>query len=496
MAQSEHQGLKISLILFAMVAVVLAITTFVYYRQSEESAKAADDAKKKMAEATTRSNDLADRVDYVLHILGQTTLPEAEVEQLKQSFGADEKMKSVIANYDTFIATFATAMPKDKQNYGAVAPEVLNAVRDRNNSLLLQTAEATKSAKDLDATRTKEAERTEEAVKGHQEAERKLSEEQAKYVGDRKSLEDMQKAELANYTAEIGKKKNEIDNEKQEKEKANKLVVQRDSTINDQKKTIETLRDEPFEVPDGQITWANQAAKTVWLNLGMADGLRRQTLFSVFDQADNGVTRTAKKASIEVTRVLAQHLSEARIIEDIPGNPILQGDQIFSPAWRPGKRVKFALAGLLDIDGDHRSDRTLVRSLLAASGGAIDEEMHDDGHIEGPGMTSATRYLVLGEQPDERSGRKVLDSYSDMQKRAEAFGVEMIPVEKLLDWVGYRPEVRSVGLGKNADPLQFKPKPPEGKSPTSTGAVSEKFRERNPSDKAKMEKKGSAFDKK
>jgi hypothetical protein len=148
----------------------------------------------------------------------------------------------------------------------------------------------------------------------------------------------------------------------------------------------------------------------------------------------------------------------------------------------------------MDLDGDQRSDRHLVRSLLASSGGQIDAELHDDGAFEGE-ITSATRYLVLGAVPNERTDPKVLTGYSAMQKKAEELGVEVIGVDELLDWVGYRPEVRSVGLGKNADPNQFKPKPAEGKSPTSTGAVSEKFRERKPGDKAKAGKKDSAFDK-
>jgi hypothetical protein len=493
MAKSEHQGLQIALILFGMISAVLAITTYVYYRSSEESAKVAEDAKKKMEQATTRANDFQARVDYVLHILGKAPLADAEVDQLKQSFGADDKMKGVIADFETFIATFGVGMPKEKQNYGSVAPELLTAVRGLNQAQLQQIAENTKLTKELDTTRTKEAERTEVAVKGQQDAKQTLDEEQDKYNKDRKSLEDKQAADLADYTAEKSKQKSQLDKAKADQDQLAKDIKTRESTIKDQAKTIETLRDEPFEVPDGQITWVNQGANTVWLNLGLADGLRRQTLFSVFDQADNGVTRTAKKASVEVTRVLDQHLAEARIISDIASNPIMPGDQIFSPAWRPGKRVRFALCGFIDIDGDSRSDRNIVRSLLAASGGQIDEEMHDDGETEGT-MTAATRYLVIGIAPQGRTeaDQKILRTYSDMQKRAEELGVEKIPVDKLLDWVGYHPEVRSVGLGRNADPSQFKPQPPEGKTRTSTGTVSEKFRERKPTDK----KTGSsAFDK-
>ena len=330
-------------------------------------------------------------------------------------------MKGVISDFETFISTFGAGMPKERLSYGAVAPEVLTAVRDRNNSLLQQTGEAAKLAKDLDTTKTKEAERADVAVKAHQNADKLLNEEKTKYDSDRKSLEDKQSAQLATFSTEISKKKAELDKAKQEEDKLNKEVKKREVVITDQATTIQTLRDEPFEVPDGQITWANQAAKTVWINLGLADGLRRQTLFSVYDQADNGVTRTARKASVEVTRVIDQHLAEARIITDLAANPILPGDQIFSPAWRPGKRVRFALAGMMDIDGDRRSDRNLVRSLLAASGGQIDAEMHEDGVIEGV-MTSATRYLVLGETPDERSDPKVLSSYSSMNEASAGVG--------------------------------------------------------------------------
>lgn len=495
MAKSEHQGLQIALILFVMVTVVLAITTFVYYRQSEESANVAEDAKKKMDAATTRANDFQARFDYVLHILGVVPLADADVEQLKQSFSADEKMKGVVTSFEQFISTFGAGMPKERLNYSMVAPEVLTAVRNSNNSLLQQTAEATKLAKDLEMTRAKEAERTDVAIKSQQDAEKKLDEEKTKYEEDRKKLESMQTTQLATFDQEIGKKKSELDKAKDTEEQLKKKVDLQIAVTKDLSTTIKTLRDEPFEVADGQITWVNQSASTAWINLGLADGLRRQTLFSVFDQVDNGVTRGQKKASIEITRVLDQHLAEARIIYDIPSNPILPGDQIFSPAWRPGKRVRFALVGLIDIDGDHRSDRSLVRSLLTASGGQIDAEMHDDGQIEGE-ITSATRYLILGERPDERSDRKVLSAYSEMQQKAEQLGVELIPVDKMLDWVGYHPEVRSVGLGKNADPAQFKPKPPEGKSPTSTGVVAEKFRERRPTDKSKSGQKASAFENK
>lgn len=485
-AKSEHQGLQIALILFVMVTVVLAITTFVFYRQADEQAKIADASKKAKEDATTRANDSDARLEFLMHILGAAPLPEAQVDQLKQSIGNDDKMKMIIANYEQHMSTYGAGLTKEELNYFQLLPKMLMNVRQINLGMLNQVADATKSRDERENVQKTEATRTAEALQKQAEAEKKLADELAKYDDDRKKLESQQQTQFADYGQQLKKKDalvaaltaKDVTNEKE--------LKKREQVISDQATTIITMRDEPFEVADGQITWVNQGANTVWINLGLADGLRRQTLFSVYDQADNGVKRTARKASIEVTQVLYDHLAEARIVDDEAANPILPGDQVFSPAWRPGKRIRFALAGFLDIDGDRRSDRNLVRSLLVSSGGQIDSEMHDDGTIEGAGISSGTRYLVLGdtptvgEGPPDPNANKILASWTKMQSDAKQYGVEVISVEKMLEWVGYRPEVRTIGLGKNADASQFQPRPAEGKSPTSTGTATEKFRERRP----------------
>ena len=78
---------------------------------------------------------------------------------------------------------------------------------------------------------------------------------------------------------------------------------------------------------------------------------------------------------IEVTHLLSPHLAEARIVEDDLSNPLMPGDQIFSPSWEPGRAEHFALAGFIDIDGDGNSDRQRVHDLIALNGGVIDEEV-------------------------------------------------------------------------------------------------------------------------
>ena len=164
------------------------------------------------------------------------------------------------------------------------------------------------------------------------------------------------------------------------------------------KDTIQKTHSETFEVPSGHVVTVNQNEHTVWLNLGSADGLRSQISFSVFNADVNAVQKAERKARIEITRVIDQHLSEARIVEDDLTDPILRGDVVYSPAWRPGVKVRFALAGFMDINGDGKSDRELVRNVITLNGGVIDSELKDDGTVVGK-LDAGTRFFVQGDSP-------------------------------------------------------------------------------------------------
>src|SRR5206468_3589557 len=102
-------------------------------------------------------------------------------------------------------------------------------------------------------------------------------------------------------------------------------------------------------------------------------------------------------------------------------NPIMPGDQIFSPTWEPGRAEHFALTGFMDIDNDGGSDRQRIRDLIALNGGVIDAESDDEGKKTGS-MSINTKYLVLGDPPkasdlnEKESGR--IDAYSSMLREA------------------------------------------------------------------------------
>jgi hypothetical protein len=235
-------------------------------------------------------------------------------------------------------------------------------------------------------------------------------------------------------------------------------------------------KDEPgsFEVADGRISWVNQNG-TVWINLGTADSLRRQVVFSVFDSDQHDAAKASKKGSIEVTRLLGPHMAEAKIIEDDATNPILTGDNVYSQVWHRGKKLHFALTGFVDFDDDGRSDMQLARELIELNGGIVDAYLTDDGKVEGK-ITANTRYLVLGDIPETVTLAKLADGWNQMSQVASQLGVETVTLPEFLSQMGYKPQDRMVPLGRGATARDF-PARPEGEGPPVTPP---RFRARTP----------------
>jgi hypothetical protein len=489
MASRESQGLQVALIIFVMITVVLAVMTFVFYRKGEELNKTAETARANEKSAKEAYDTENFKVQYLKHILGASPLAEAELNLIAQSILADPDMKGIDDLYQQHMATYGEGLPADKHNYRDLLPNLLMALRQRNVDNTALAAELTATNNEKQQLQASETKRTAEATANLQKARNDLADRTQTFTNDRQALQKAQEDQLAKFDTDRRTFQTKIAEAANAIQNRNTDLKKLENVVDDQRRQIEVMRDEPFEIPDGQVAWVNQRSSKVWINLGTADGLRRQTLFSIYAEEDNGVTRAEPKASVEITRVLDEHLSEARIVSDIPSDPILPGDLVFSPAWRPGRRVHFALAGFLDIDGDRRSDRELVRSLILSSGAAIDADVTEKGEVSGE-LNAGTRYLVRGEAPTDRNDAKALREWSKINGDADQLGVEKITLDKLLSWMGYKTEVRTIPLGKGARPEDFQMGPEGGKARSSTGNVFEGFKERTPPARGRS---GSAF---
>jgi hypothetical protein len=82
----------------------------------------------------------------------------------------------------------------------------------------------------------------------------------------------------------------------------------------------------------GEVRHVDQQRNTVWINLGAADGIKASTKLWVFRP---GNVDTSPIGRIEVTRILHDHLSQARVLQSVLRDPIRPGDVVAEPVHAP-----------------------------------------------------------------------------------------------------------------------------------------------------------------
>jgi hypothetical protein len=349
---------------------------------------------------------------------------------------------------------------------------LLAALAKKNASVADANEQAKKLQQEKDAAEKAERDRAQVAVDTAAKATEEAKAQQATFAEDRSRMDDEKNKLTTQIAATATKAKADVQKQIDEKELFVKQNTNQKSTIEAQLDRLKKYKTEEaalFENPDGHIKLVNQRQRLVWIDVGRADGLLRQTTFSVFDHDENGVSNAKRKARIEVVN-LDEHLAEARILEDTPANPIIIGDVIFSPAWSPGQRVHFALAMKMDINKDGIDDYDMVKNIIEMNGGVIDAELRKDG-TRGPGNISVnTRYFVEGEKPSDTTKTEVQKQYNAFEEDRKTFGVEKISVDKLLALMGWKADEKTVDLSGIAGGGDFR-KRPAGKTQPAKAAA-------------------------
>jgi hypothetical protein len=468
-ASRESQGMQIATIIFAVLTILLAVTTYIFYAQSEDNLTKKAEAEAKEATTAAENVKLRMRSQVLQYVIGEG-VDKATVDSLPTS--TDAISDKVLKQFNTDMAIYAAQAGADGANNYRVVPAYLLGIINAKQTAMVDSSEETKrvqakSTQDL----TAEQGRTQVAEAGMKKAQDDLGAEKGTFAKDRTDIN----TEKERIAAQLLVKDQQLKKEREDAAKTvatitgelNK-VTQTNAFLKEKVVTAQNAEVNRFEAPDGRVTLINQSQRLVWINLGQADGLMRQTTFSVFDHDENGVANAEPKARLEVVRIVGDHLAECRILEDKPADPILQNDVIFTPAWSPGMKVHFALVGFMDINKDSVSDRDMIRNFIKMSGGVIDAELQDDGTRTG-NISVNTRYLVLGEKPTDKSGTRMLQEYNFLLQETSKYGTETINVQKLMSMMGVKPEERKVDLGTNAGKNEFKKRTP-ARPGTSTPA--------------------------
>jgi peptidoglycan hydrolase CwlO-like protein len=467
MAAREGQGLQIAVIIFALLSIVFAVGCYAFYASGQTALKERDAAKADVQ----RLNEEKLAMDYELkackYVLGmegdetsvgeaegRLTTPPAAIKDMLATFKADMEM----------IEPYRDQLAKNYRTMGAI---LLNAVNRKQSSITDSNTQTNKALADLKSNGDRDATRITEAEKARDTANTALATEKTNYANSIQTIQTQIAAVKGEVDTSIKDSATKLETLEKQIAGLNNQVSENDRTILDLKekrKALESERDTLFEAPDGRIAWINQRQRLVWIDVGRADGLMRQTTFSVFDHDVNGVTNAAPKARIEVVRLSDDHMAECRILEDSAANPILKGDAIHTPSWSPGQRIHFAIAGKMDIDGDKFEDYDTVKNIITLNGGVIDAELRPNGTRIGQ-LSVNTRYLVLGDPPDDTASPTAIQEFTKIRDEVSRFGTDIISVDKLLTQMGWKVEERTVELagGKGAS-AQFRSRKPGEKA--------------------------------
>src|SRR5262245_16409157 len=450
MAQrGEGQGLQIAVISFAILAILLAGMSFFFFSSAKTAQKDLEARTKTVSEQQQQINKLMYKVDAMSYVLGSDgkTLQDVDVSRSKAG-GDDPKVKELLDTFAGDVALVGDQVGAEgTKNYHLFTAGLLTALNKKNSS----ASDFLEQSKNADAARIKvaqdEAARSKAATDAAEKAATDYKQASDTFAADRAKIEEDQNQFTTKLTSLKSDASNSVKKMSDEKEALLKQVATLRATNQRLVEELDTHRRKMAglkEQPDGRIMRVDQRLRMVWTETGGADGLLWQTSFAAYDHNETGPSNTKPKGRIEVINV-EDRMSEARILEDLPSNPIISGDVIETPAWSPGQRIHFALAMKMDINNDGVDDYDLVKSIILMNGGVIDAELRPDGTRFG-NIDPNTRYFVVGDKPNEATTKEVLARFVAFDQDRANLSIPKIPVKELLARMGWKAEERTVEL--------------------------------------------------
>ncbi|MCH8045218.1 MAG: hypothetical protein IID44_16020 [Planctomycetes bacterium] len=449
-ASREHQGLIISLIIFVMLTVMLAVMSYVLYSRDEEAIAKVDTADTKRAEWQKKADATQGKLNEMKILLGFSI-----EDVFESSPPQDSDIKS---KWKEDMEIYKGVYPDDEGqlNYSKLIGYLASEIRKQDDQIRTQGLAIIKLGNEF--TEMQKNVGVEVATfdgrfrAATTDLEKRTAEFATKLEGYFKSRDTAARA-FALSTSQATQK---VKDDAAQIARINEDFQRSDRLVSALRRQLNVNVKEATEVADGAIMSINQTTGRVYINLGRADSLRPQVTFSVHGRNVANVAQAKPKAKIRVTRLLNEpHLAEARVVEEDIANPIIRGDRIFSPAWSPGRKIRFAFAGTIDMDGDGRSDLRRIRDLVAINNGIVDASPDENGNMVGQ-ITTNTRYLVVGEA--KLTNNAAIEARSAAIDQARENGVEQLSVTEFLDMMGWVNTRNTVSLGRGARSSDFAPK--------------------------------------
>lgn len=455
MAARENQGYVIGIIVLAVLAVMLLVTTVFSTMKAYENHDKSIAAQEKAAVNDAVAQALTAESNMLKACIGTGGTTAADVKtyrdlittaKSKVSGGDVSRIQDIVDSADSIFAIYSKDMAfngaitdadddvETDSTYKGTVDKMSSALRASNDNAFSKTKEANRIRDEADQQIATLTTRLQERTDALAETEQALAEEKQRNAKKEAVLLSMAKStqdEMDAQGAEFEDLKEGLEEIIAQSKEDMKYVVQQNTAM---KNRLDEYEKPVFDLADGEIIQVSETSGSVFIDMGRLDGIRANLTFAVYDRTANDFEKDRHKAMIEVTEVVGPHLSKARVTDEDPLNPILTKDQILSATFDRGDAVTIALGGFFDLDGDGLSDLEKLKRKIIRNGGRVVASHDEDGNITGE-IDSTTRFFVLG--PSPRTGtRNVVAAIAEMKKQAEGNSVDIIDIRKLLNWMG------------------------------------------------------------
>lgn len=462
----SKQGLIITLIFFILATIILGVTTYLGFDGQgvlKQQADAANDEKAKW-EAKSNWHELGSKV-YRAYGSGMLAKDAERLGQLREQFDTNKFASVDDPARDDIIRDIREKLDRDpglgwnaaekkpKENYAGLVAKLNKQIADLTKNWEQEKANVKKATDDLAAAQ-------DDLRKYRAEWEKKVKLAEANILKEQEKVRE-QLAMLQTQLDDIGKEREDVKGQMAKLlEDTGKKVADLNKKLTDQGLKLAKAEAEvgkkiaaaiDLNQPHGKVVSFDPSGERPFINLGALDNVKTGLTFSVFGVGPDGKALKEGKATLEVVRIINDHLSQTQITgyADRYRDPILPGDLLFNPSWSPTQKKHVAVVGVIDLDGDGADDiqeflRGLGRHAVTVDAWLDLKTLKE----EGMGLGRGTEYLVLGDNPpppfggredDERNKRHQakMDAMAKMQQKAVENGVTIIHLRNFLRLTGY-----------------------------------------------------------
>lgn len=475
-------------ITMSFVSVGLLLGMFFLWRSYSDLNKRLEEKSTQLATATTEFQTSEARVERLMSMVGYGEKTQEELSEAASRFATDEQLGPIEKEFAQQMNLFAPNVDASEKNLMKLPKYLLDTVRVRNEDIDKAREREMQLLADKAATMQRETKAREDAELAQKKAENDLAatrQQQAEAIAKLNAEKKVVLDSFDSYKSSFDTQLASLTTKNRELNDANSTLTE---TVEKKMDELTEYTNLDFANPQGKVIRTSNGGNMVWIDLGRDDGLREGVAFTIIDESAVNTSEAKDKAHLIVTRVIDDHphLSQARVTDYDPRKPIMVEDKVFSPAWRPGRTIGFALVGEMDVNGDYKDDVQQVRELIRRSGGKIDAEMDSNGNVVAdlPGMNPNTAFLVLGSdlgvfKGDSTQALAKQAAYEKFRAEARRNGIIQISLDKLMGYLKADQAQKVVPLGERIQGKDF-PAEAATRPLTSPGKVSEIFQPRRP----------------